>query len=273
MMHRVQDYVMWLVLLLVAWWPAVVGAADGSAMKSSKFYNVEEGWIESRLSGLQKGTVKLYFTEYGNKTRRETDIKMEMGGITQETKTVVLTDGSWIYTLDPTTNEWTKRKNPMFGALAGDGNNSGKNAVEALGGKSTGKKDEVLGHTCTIYTVPQLMTEICATSDWIALRTKSGMPGMEILETATAIKIGPVPDGITSLPPGAQVVEGPDPREALGALGQQRSGGTSSRKKKGKRLTPEEMREQFQGKDSGQMMEQFKKMQEQFKPKSDAPTQ
>ncbi len=275
MTYRVRNPFTWFFLMVVA---LIVGAADVSAMKICKFYNVKEGQIEYRLSGLQKGTVKLYFTEYGNKTRRETDTKMEMGGITQETKTVVLTDGPWIYTLDPTTNEWTKRKNPMFESFAGDGINSGKNFMEAMGGTETGK-DEVLGHRCKIWKAKQLMTETCVTSDWFALWTKSGMPGMEIVETAIDIKIGPVPAGITSLPAGTQVVEGADPMQALRQFQQQGADRSSTRKKKGKPLTQEEMREaekmreQFQGKDFNQMMESMKKLQEQFKPKSDSPTQ
>jgi hypothetical protein len=192
---------------------------------------------------------------------------MEMGGITQQTDTVVLTDGPWIYTLDPTTNEWTKRKNPMFESFAGDGINSGKNFMEAMGGTVTGE-DTVLGHPCKIWKVKQLMTETCVTSDWFALWTKAGMPGMEIRQTATALKIGPVPPGMTSLPPGTRVAEGTDPMQALRQFQQQGSGQTPARKKKGQPLTQKEMeeaasmRERFQGKGINQMMEDIKKMQE-----------
>lgn len=279
MTHRVQDYVMWLVLLLVAWWPAVVGAADGSSMK---FYEVKEAKVTYKLSGTHDGTETLHITEYGNKTRRETHTSMEMMGMTQRTDTVVFTDGPWMYTLDPAKNEATKRKNPMFAPLAEQGNldrfKTGEDLMKALGGTRTGT-DKVLGYACDIWDLKQLMTTTCVTNDWLALWTKSGMGSMGMQQTATAITIGPVPPGITSLPAGTRVVEGADPMQSLRQFQQQGVGRSSTRKKKGKPLTPEEMREaekmreQFQGKDSGQMMEQFKKLQEQFKPKSDAPTQ
>jgi hypothetical protein len=276
MTHRVQDSFTWLVLLLVAWWPVVVGAADGSAMK---FYKVKEGQITYQFAGTQAGTETFSFREYGNKTRRETHTSMEMMGMTQRTDTVVLTDGPWMYTLDPAKNEATKRKNPMFAPLAEQGNldrlKTNEDLMKALGGTKTGT-DKVLGYACDIWELKQLMTTTCLTKEWLALWTKSGMGNMGMQQTATAIKIGPVPPGITSLPADTQIVEGTDPMQALRQL---RQPGVATRKKKDKLLTPEgmreaeKMREQFQGKDSGQMMEQFKKLQEQFKPKSDTPTQ
>lgn len=277
--HRVQDYSAWLFALLVVLWPAVVGAADGTAMK---FYKVKEGQITYQLTGTQTGTEIFYFTEYGNKTRRETHTGMEMMGMAQRTDTVILTDGPWMYTLDPAKNEATKRKNPMYASLAEQGDldrrKTGEDLMKALGGTRTGT-DKVLGYACDIWELKRLMTTTCVTNDWLALWTKSGMANMEMQHTATAIKIGPVPPGITSLRADTHVVEGTDPMQSLRQFQQQGVGRSSTRKKKGKPLTPEEMREaekmqeQFQGKDSGQVMEQLKKMQEQFKPKSDSPTQ
>lgn len=279
MTHRVQDYFTWLVLLLVAWWPALVGAADGPVMK---FYTVKEGQITYQLTGTQAGTETFYFTEYGNKTRRDTHVSMEMMGMAQRTDTVVLTDGPWMYTFDPAKKEATKRKNPMFASLAEQGDldrlKTGEDVMKALGGTKTGR-DKVLGYDCDRWELKQLMTTTCVTNEWLALWTKSGMGNMGSQQTATAIKIGPVPLGITSLPAGTHVVEGADPMQSLRQFQQQGVGRSSTRKKTGKPLTQEEMREaekmreQFQGKDFNQMMESMKNLQEQFKPKSDSPTQ
>lgn len=280
MTHRVRHYSIWLFLPLVAWWAAVVGAADGSAMK---LYNVKEGQITYQLTGPQTGTETFSFTEYGNKTRRETHAKMEMGGVTQQTDTVILTDGPWIYTLDPAKNEATKWKNSMYASLAEQGDldrfKSGEDLMKALGGTVTGK-DQALGHACEIWEIKQLMATTCITNDWFALWTKTGMGGMEVRQTATAIKIGPVPAGITSLAAGGRVVEGADPMAQLRQFQQQGLGGSARKKKSGKKpLTSEEMREaekmreQFQGKDTNHMMESMKKMQEQFKQQGGAPGQ
>jgi hypothetical protein len=119
----------------------------------------------------------------------------------------------------------------------------------------------------------------CVANNGLAFWTKSGMGNMGMQQIATAVKIGPVPPGITLLPAGTRVVEGADPMQSLRQFQQQGVGRSSTRKKKGKPLTPEEMREaekmreQFQGKDLNQMMESMRKMQEQFKQKSDSPTQ
>ncbi|MBA5869117.1 MAG: hypothetical protein GDA68_03790 [Nitrospira sp. CR2.1] len=284
MTHRAQDYSTWVFLLLVAWWPTLVGAADGSGMK---FYKVPEGQITYQLAGTQAGTETFSFTEYGNKTRRETHTSMEMMGISQRTDSVILTDGPWMYTLDPDKNQAIKRKNPMFGSFAEQSDldrfKTGEDVMKALGGTKMGR-DVVLVHghryDCDRWKLEQLMTTTCVTSDGIALWTKSGMANMSMQQTATAIKLGPVPPGITSLPADTHVVEGADPMESLRQFQQQGVGRSSARKrKKDKLLTPgemregEQMRELPQGKDFNQMMESMKKLQEQFNPKSDAPTQ
>ncbi len=144
---------------------------------------------------------------------------------------------------------------------------NGEAFMKALGGVATGK-DKILGYACDIWELKQLMMTTCVTSKWLALWTKSGMGDMGMQQTATSINIGPVPPGSTSLPAGVRVVEGVDPMEQLRQLRQQSPGRSSTRNKKGRPLTAEEMqeaeklREQFQGKDMNQMMESMKKMQE-----------
>ena len=215
-------------------------------------------------------------------TRRETHTNMQMMGLTQQHDTVILTDGPWMYTLDTAKNEATKQKNPMFASLAEQGElnrfKTSEDLMKALGGTVTGK-DTVLGQACDIWDLKQLMTTTCVTSEWLALWTKSGMGGLEVKQTATAFKMGPVPAGLVSLPGGMRVIEGSAPTEALRRSQPPGPARSSTRKKQGRPLTPEEMREaetmreQFQGKDPNQMMEQIKKMQEQFKQKGVPPSQ
>ncbi|MBI4002151.1 MAG: hypothetical protein HY348_10245 [Nitrospira defluvii] len=275
-----QNTSTWWVLLLVGLWPTLAAADEPSI----KLYNVPEGQITSKVigPGPQVGTGTFAFRKNGLEGRRETHTTTQIMGITQENHSVVYTDGLWMYQFDPEKNEAIKRKNPMFASLAEQDQlarlKNGEAFMKALGGVITGK-DKVLGHACDIWELKQLMTTTCVTSEWLALWTKSGMGNMGIQETATSINIGPVPPGSTSLPPGVRVVEGADPMEQLRQLRQQSPGRSSTRKKKSRPLTAEEMqeaekmRDQFQGKDMNQMMESMKKMQEQFKPKSGAPSE
>lgn len=95
------------------------------------------GQITYQLAGTQAGTETFSFTEYGNKTRRETHTSMEMMGISQRTDSVILTDGPWMYTLDPDKNQAIKRKNPMFGSFAEQSDldrfKTGEDVMKALG--------------------------------------------------------------------------------------------------------------------------------------------
>lgn len=257
-------------------WTSGSNAADVSTMRP---YNVKEGQITYQLSGSQAGTETLSFTDYGRRTRRESHTSLQMMGMTQQQDSILLTDGLWIYQYDSDKQEATKRKNPMFASLAEEDLarlRDGEGMMKTLGGVMTGK-DTVLGHTCNIWELKQLMTSTCVTSDWLALWTKSGMGDLGIQQIATAITIGPVSAEITSLPVGTKIVDAIDPMEQLRQFRQQASGQSSTKKKKrGAPLTPEEMREaekmreEFQGKGLNRMMESFREMQEPFKQRGGA---
>ena len=78
--YGVQGKLTFVLMVLTGLWPTLASAADSSSMK---FYAVKEGKITYQFSGPQTGTETFYFTDYGNKTRRETHTNMQMMGLTQ----------------------------------------------------------------------------------------------------------------------------------------------------------------------------------------------
>ncbi len=240
-----------------------------------QYYTVKEAQITYALSGIRIGTKSLAFSDYGSRTRQATHATTTVMGRTQQDDSVVYTDGAWIYTLDPKIKRATKQHNSLAKDFTKESNRekilkTPEDYVRALGGEKVGT-DKLIGYTCDIWDIKSFSTKTCLTKEGVALWTEAKIGAMVVKETATEVKIGSLPSGFVSLPPDIPIVETEDPLEKLQQMREQ-AGDRPARKKKGKPLTPEEMkeaekmRETFQGKDTSQIMEQIKKMQERFKP-------
>jgi hypothetical protein len=250
----------------------LASAGDSPGVQS---YTVKEGQIAYALSGMRVGTKSLAFTDYGNRTRQEIHAATTVMGMVQQDDSIVYSDGAWIYTLDPKTNKATKQHNALVKDFTKESNRekilkTPEDYVRALGGEKVGI-DKLIGYACDIWDIKSFSTKTCLTKEGVALWVEARIGGMVVKETATEVKIGSLPSGFVSLPPGIAVVETEDPLEKLRQMRGQ-TGDRPAKKKKGKPLTPEEMqeaekmREVFQGKDTSQIQEQIRKMQERFTP-------
>ena len=258
--------------VLVGSLPTLASAGDSPGFQ---YYTVKEARITYTLSGMRTGTRSLAFTDYGSRTRQATHATTTVMGMTQQDDSVVYTDGDWIYILDPKIKRATKRHNSLAKDFTKESNRekilkTPEDYVRALGGEKAGT-DKLIGYACDIWDIKPFSTKTCLTKEGVALWTEVKIGAMVTKETATEVKIGSLPSGFTSLPPDIPVVETEDPLGKLRQM-QGQSGDSSARKKKGKPLTPEEMKEAekmrqtFQGKDTSQIQEQIRKMQERFKP-------
>ncbi|NWF73888.1 MAG: hypothetical protein HXY51_12715 [Nitrospirae bacterium] len=252
---------------------ATLASAGDSA--GVQYYAVKEAQITYALSGMRVGTKSLAFTDYGSRTRQEIHATTTVMGIAQQDDSIVYTDGAWIYTLDPKTKRATKQHNALAKDFTKESNRekilkTPDDYVRALGGEKVGI-DKLIGYACDIWDIKSFSTKTCLTKEGVALWTEAKIGAMVVKETATEVKIGSLPSGFVSLPPGITVVETEDPLEKLRQMRGQ-TGDRPMKKKKGKPLTPEEMqeaekmREVFQGKDTSQIQAQIRKMQEQLKP-------
>ena len=234
-------------------------------LDNMKPYEIEEGRIEYKLSGINNGTETLQFTKWGIKASTRTKTTMTIMGMTQKTDQLTITDGLWIYNVNMATNTATKMQNPMFKSLANRKNKTlkqtGEDLMKAMGGKIVGK-DTVLGKTCDWWEVPQLMMKTCVWKG-LPLKSKAGMKGMEVAHTAVNIQLGHIPDSQVSLPANVTVVNQEDPLKQLQELR------TNPRSKKAKRPKGMDELDKLggagpQNEDMMKMLEQFKKMQEEM---------
>lgn len=254
---------------------SIATLAPAGDSRDFQYYTVKEAQITYALSGMRTGTRSLAFTDYGSRTRQATHAIMTVMGRTQQDDSIVYTDGAWIYTLDPKIKRATKQHNPLAKDFTKESNRekilrTPEDYVRALGGEKIGT-DKLIGYACDIWDIKSFSTKTCLTKEGMALWTEAKIGAMATKETATEVKIGSLPPGFASLPHDIPIVETEDPLEKLRQMRGQ-TGDRPAKKKKGKPLTPEEMqeakkmREVFQGKDTSQIQEQIRKMQEPFTP-------
>jgi len=149
-------------------------------------FEVESGKIVYELSGMMKGTEILYWDDWGNKQRKETNSVIEMMGFKQEEKSILITIGDEIYNLDPLKKTGTHVTNDM---LAGKTNEEkaefGQQALEAMGGIQ--KSDEsILGKTCEVWEIESVKSKVWI---WKQIALKSSVDLMNPPQVTTAIEI------------------------------------------------------------------------------------
>ena len=149
-------------------------------------FEVESGKIVYEITGMLKGTEILYWDDWGNKQRKETNSVIEMMGFKQEQKSILITIGVDIYNLDPLKKTGTHIINDMFeGQTMEQKAEYGKQALEAIGGVQ--KADEtILGKTCEVWEVASMKSKVWI---WKLLPLKSSVAIMDPPQISTAIEI------------------------------------------------------------------------------------
>ena len=232
-------------------------------LDNMKPYEIEEGRIDYKLSGINSGTETLQFKNWGLKSSTRTKTTINIMGMTQKTDQLTITDGLWIYNVDMATNKATKIENPMLKSLVNRDDTTlkktGEDMMKAMGGKIVGK-ETVLGKPCDWWEIPQLMIKTCAWKG-IPLKSKGGIKGMEVVHTAVNIQLGNIPESQVSLPANVTVVKQEDPLKRLQEL-RARPRSQGAKGTKGMEGMDKLGESGPQGQDMRKMLEQLKKMQE-----------
>lgn len=139
------------------------GDAEELSEEGYQRYGIESGQITYKLSGFQNGTQTIYFDQWGMREAIYLEYAIEMAGIKQEIKQVIISDGEWIYTVDLIRKLGTKAKNREYEKIienAGtkDLGELGKEILEGMGGKKVGE-EEFLGKNCDVWEINSLKTK------------------------------------------------------------------------------------------------------------------
>ena len=165
---------------------------DSEALVKAGFRRlpIESGYYIVVHSGNPTGTDTIYFDRWGWLEAKYSHTVMSMMGITQETNTLTLLDGTLMYNIDLDTRTGTKTENPMFAGLTDksekDMTKMGEKTMEGMGGKKIGT-EKILDRLADIWEVESLQTK---TWIWmgITLKTVMNMMGIESISTVVELK-------------------------------------------------------------------------------------
>lgn len=155
-----------------------------------KRYKIKSAIVTYEISGMQSGTIDLYFDDYGVNEASYENTLLEMFGVTQETKTVNYLQGYWQYNLNLTTNTGTKTKNTMLEQIVNNAENAdleevGMEMLVAMGGQKVGD-EEFLGRNCEIWEIESMGTTVWIWNG-ISLKSETNMMGITMNRVATSI--------------------------------------------------------------------------------------
>jgi hypothetical protein len=175
------------------------GARDNRGQTASngpsRRYDIERGFVEYTLDGMEIGTETVHFKAFGNREVKRKKYRMDLGvdlGVASgPAELVSLIEGTTIVNYDPVTKTGTRTLHSLE-LLGGEERFRGKNMVEvsksmyaAMGGKVIGKKT-IAGHECELWKIEQLSTETCL-HHGLALEVRTDLSGMK--QHAIAVKV------------------------------------------------------------------------------------
>lgn len=162
-----------------------------------KRFQVKSGHVEYKLSGMITGTKSLWWDDFGEKYREESNtnetVKTLRGSEVVKNHSLSISDGTYYYNVNMATMQGTKlHKNavPDFSILGSGMNDSemeqlGEGLLKGFGGNVDKKSESVLGRTCD---VTQLMGATVHVYKGVTLRSYVKIKSYENREEALSFK-------------------------------------------------------------------------------------
>ena len=166
-----------------------------------------EASVEYKISGLRSGTKTIYIRKKGQESAEYSNVAMNMFGMRQQDKELIITDKNWVYRYDLNKNKGSKQANPArffneeFEKLSSSDQKKliknseklGVTMVAGMQGKIEKKATSILGYKCDL--VDAMGTKIYSIADTgFPLKVETNAMGMAFSEEATKITKGSVPD-------------------------------------------------------------------------------
>lgn len=168
-----------------------------------KKYPVKSGIVEYKWEGSTSGTETLYFDDYGYKEAKYNKTSTSMMGMTIESNTLEIFDGSTVYSVNLDENTASKTNMAELEELGdnADYEDYSSLTIESLGYVMKGQ-ETICGKTCDVY---EGMGKIWMWKG-LVLKSSTKVLGIEATITATSIKTDvSIPSSKFELPEGVEL--------------------------------------------------------------------
>jgi hypothetical protein len=124
-------------------------------IKDQKFFGIESGIVEYKITGSQKGDKTLYFKDWGRKQAEFSTSTIKIGRYSKNANLLKLSNGNWQYIINLESKTGTKREHPILEKLREftdeiSYGEFGEQLALINGGFETGS-DPVIGKKCRVF--------------------------------------------------------------------------------------------------------------------------
>lgn len=162
-------------------------------------FSNETGKVVFQISGTSVGSEVLYWAEYGNLQRKNSDIKIEMMGMEQEQSIISITTVDSVYTLDPATKQGSVFANNMTSGLSAEERKQlAYDMLRSMGAVQKGT-EEYLGRECEVWESDSAIAVRSLIWDGLNVFTSVDIMGMPQVIEAVSIETNvDIPEGTFS---------------------------------------------------------------------------
>ncbi|UCH65250.1 MAG: hypothetical protein JSW63_11700 [Ignavibacterium sp.] len=160
-------------------------------IKDQKFFGIESGIVEYKMTGSQRGNKTLYFKDWGRKQAEFSTSTIKVGRYSKDANLLKLSDGNWQYIINLESKTGTKRERPVLEKLR-DFNDQisygefGEQLALIDGGLETGS-EPVIGKKCRVFELKSKNSKLWLWN-WLILKSETLSGKVKVNVQATSIQ-------------------------------------------------------------------------------------
>ena len=169
--------------------------------------------IDSKISGTMNGEKTIYIKDYGKIKAEHSNTSMEMFGVRQQQKEIIVTTPDWVYTINQLENTGTKQANlkkfmiQEFNSLSKteqkkvvkNAESQGIATIEGMEGILEKNAAKIMGYSCDKVTTAGTIVYTISKTD-LVLKMNGNMMGVQMNQVATNIRKESAPSSKFELP-------------------------------------------------------------------------
>jgi hypothetical protein len=160
-------------------------------IKDQKFFGIESGIVEYKITGSQKGEKTLYFKDWGRKQAEFSTSTIKVGRYSKDANLLKLSNGNWQYIINLESKTGTKREHPVLEKLREfrDEINYGEfgEQLALMNGGIETDSDNTVGKKCRVFEFKSKNSKQWLWN-WLILKSETLSGKVKINVKATSIQ-------------------------------------------------------------------------------------